>query len=70
MISFSAQMSRISQILDIPSLKSTSISASLKGGAILFLTTLTFTLFPVVSLSSHDPDSIFSFLLISSLCEA
>jgi len=47
-----------------------SISASLKGGATLFLTTFIFTLFQVVSLSSQVQESILSFLLISSLWEA
>gem|GEM_PF-1486523 len=51
-------------------MNSTSISASRNGGAILFFTTFTFTLLPVASLSSQLPDSIFSFLRISNLCEA
>jgi hypothetical protein len=57
----------ISHTFEIPSAKRISISASLKGGAILFLTTFTFTLFPVASFQSRVVLSIFSFFLISSL---
>jgi hypothetical protein len=60
-------MSTISQTLEIHSLYITSNSASLNGGATLFLTTFTLVLFQVASLSTHVHASILSFLLTSSL---
>jgi predicted outer membrane repeat protein len=60
-------MSKISHTLDIHSLNISSNSVSLNGGAILFLTTLIFTLFHVASFKSQDQVSILSFLRISIL---
>jgi hypothetical protein len=60
-------ISSISPVLEIHSLYITSKVASLNGGNILFFITFTVVSFQVISLSIPTQDSIFHFLLISSL---
>jgi hypothetical protein len=62
-----AQISRISHTFEIPSLYIISKSASLKGGATLFFITFAFVRFQLTSFSIQAPDSIFAFLLTSTL---